>query len=481
VFSHRRPLRVDRAEAVREHPLTRVALRLSERACVMPRPHFGRMPGFRAGCKAAVGSVRGRTRGLSPGVLEWGDDPGWVSHLALDWDEPRWVRWCERMTSFARLVRFDKRGTGLSDRPPGIPTPDERMEDAQAVMVAAGLEQAHVMGWSEGGPLAVLLATAYPDRVLSLILCGTQATFVRRDDYPFGDPLEEDDSWEEELESTWGTVEAVLMTDPDAEPHFARRQALYNQAAASPAAAVALARANGLLDIRPLLPSIRAPTLVLNRRGDPVGPAAAGRYMADLIPGARFVELDGDEHILWLGDSEALCGEIEGFVTGIRPHTPEPGVVRAILQSDIEGSTVLANDLGNERWADLLLEYGSMAKKVVGGYGGRVVDQIGDGLMAEFEGPVNAIRAAKRLRTTAAEIGISVRSGIHIGEVVERDGAPPRHRRPRRRQGDGERHRRRHPRLANHEGHLRRIRSPVRRERRARTEGSRRNLASLRD
>lgn len=349
--------------------------------------------------------------------------PGWVSHLALDWEEPRWVRWCERMTSFARLVRFDKRGTGLSDRPPGVPTPDERMEDAQAVMLAAGLERAHVMGWSEGGPLAVMLATAHPERVSSLILCGTQATFVRREDYPFGDPPEEDDSWEEELGSTWGTVEAVLMTDPDAEPHFARRTALYNQAAASPAAAVALARANLLLDIRPLLPSIRVPTLVLSRSGDPVGPAAAGRYMADRIPGARFVELDGDEHIPWLGDSEALCAEIEEFVTGIRPHTPEPGVVRAILQCDIEGSTVLANDLGNERWADLLLEFGSTAKKVIGGYGGRVVDQIGDGLMAEFEGPVNAIRAAQRLRASAAEIGLAVRSGIHIGEVVERDGA----------------------------------------------------------
>lgn len=349
--------------------------------------------------------------------------PGWVSHLALDWDEPKWVRWCERMTSFARLVRFDKRGTGLSDRPPGIPTPDERMEDALAVMVAAGLEQAHVIGWSEGGPLGVMLATAHPERVLSLTLCGTQATFIRRDDYPFGAPPEKDDGWEEELQSSWGTVEAVLMTDPSADPQFARRMAVYNQAAASPAAAVALSRANGLLDIRPFLPSIRVPTLVLNRHGDPVGPPAAGRYMADRIPGARFVELDGNEHVPWLGDSDALCREIEEFVTGIRPHTPEPGVVRAILQSDIEGSTALASELGNERWADLLLEYGSIAKKVVDGYGGRIVDQIGDGLMAEFVGPVNAIRTAQRLRAAAAEIGIAVRSGIHIGEVVERDGA----------------------------------------------------------
>ncbi len=349
--------------------------------------------------------------------------PGWVSHLALDWDEPRWVRWCERMSSFARLVRFDKRGTGLSDRPPGIPTPDERMEDARAVMDAAGLQRAHVMGWSEGGPLAVMLAAAHPERVLSLILYGTQATFVRRDDYPFGSPPEEDDSWHEALESRWGTVEAVLMTDPETDLHFARRLALYNQAAASPAAAVALSRAGGLLDIRPLLPSIRVPTLVLSRHGDPVGPPAAGEYMAERIPGARFVELEGSEHIIWLGDSEALCGEIEGFVTGIRPQTREPGVVRAILQSDIEGSTLMANELGNERWADLLNEYGSLAAKAIGVYGGRLVDQIGDGLMAEFEGPVNAIRAAQRLRTAAAEIGVNVRSGAHIGEVVERDGA----------------------------------------------------------
>jgi hypothetical protein len=213
------------------------------------------------------------------------------------------------------------------------------------------------------------------------------------------------------------------MSNPDAEPHFATTGGALQPGGGEPCCGRRPRQGNGLLDIRPLLPSIRVPTLVLNRSGDPVGPAAAGRYMAGRIPGARFVELDGDEHILWLGDSEALCGEIEGFVTGIRPHMPEPGVVRAILQSDIEGSTLLANDLGNERWADLLLEYGSMAGKVIAGYGGRIVDQIGDGLMAEFEGPVNAIRAAQRLRTTAAEIGIAVRSGIHVGEVVDRDGA----------------------------------------------------------
>lgn len=348
--------------------------------------------------------------------------PGFVSHLGLDWDEPSWVRWCERMTSFARLVRFDKRGTGLSDRPPGVPTPDERMEDARAVMDAAGLERAHVMGWSEGGPLAVMLSAAHPDRVLSLILYGTQASFVRRDDYPFNAPPRED-GWFAELEATWGSVERILRNEPDTDLHAARREARYFQAAASPAAVVALVRSNSLIDIRPLLPSVRVPTLVLNRREDQAGSGASGRYMADRIPGAHFVELEGDLHQPWLGDSEAVCGEIEGFVTGVRPHRPEPGVVRAILQSDIESSTLVAHELGNRRWADLLLEYESIADNAIVAYGGRMVDRVGDGLMAEFEGPVNAIRAAQSLRTAATELGIAVRSGAHMGEVVEQDGA----------------------------------------------------------
>jgi pimeloyl-ACP methyl ester carboxylesterase len=349
--------------------------------------------------------------------------PGWVSHLGLDWEEPTWVRWCDRMTSFARLVRFDKRGTGLSDRPADIPTPDERMEDARAVMDAAGLRRAHVMGWSEGGPLAVMLAAAHPERVLSLILVGTQATFVRRDDYPFGDPPDEDDEWVDDFERSWGTLGTVLVSNIDAEAHYARRRAAYDQAAASPSAAVALSRANSLVDIRPLLPSLRVPTLVLNRAADPVAPGPAGRYMAERIRGARFVELDGNEHSPWLGDAAALCAEVEEFVTGIRPQLPEPGVVRAILQCDIEASTVLVRQLGDARWADLLAEYAVLVRKAVAAFGGRVVDQTGDGLMAEFEGPVNAIRAGQRLRALAGEIGVSVRSGTHIGEVVEHDGA----------------------------------------------------------
>ena len=349
--------------------------------------------------------------------------PGWFSHLALDWEEPTWVRWCERIASFVRLVRFDKRGTGVSDRPTGIPTPDERMEDARAVMDAAQLGQAHVMGWSEGGPLAVLLGVAYPERVQSLVLYGTQATFRRRPDYPFGDDEEESEPWYAELESGWGTVEHTLIMHPDADPLFARRRAVYMQSAASPAAAVALARSNGLIDVRDLLPSVRVPTLVLSRSDDPVGPGPTGRYLSERIPNARFVELGGDEHLPWLGDVEALCTEIEHFVTGVRPTVPEPGVVRAILHCDIEGSTPLARRLGDARWADLLAAYGAAAERAIGSYGGSLVDRTGDGLMAVFEGPVNAVRAALRLQSSSDDLGVRVRAGVHMGEVVKRNGA----------------------------------------------------------
>ena len=349
--------------------------------------------------------------------------PGWFSHLALDWEEPAWVRWCERLTSFARLVRFDKRGTGMSDRPSGVPTPDERMADARAVMDAAGLESAHVFGWSEGGPLGVLLAVAHPERVRSLILYGTQATFRRRDDYPFGDSEEEGEGWYAELESGWGTVDHVLLTHPDADALFAQRRALYMQSAASPAAATALARSNALIDVRDLLASIRVPTLVLSRRDDPVGPGPTGRYLAERIPEARFIELEGDEHLPWLGDSDAVCSEVEHFVTGVRPAIGEPGVVRAILLCDLEGSTKLARTLGDERWADLLAAYAKLADRIVSAYRGRVVDRTGDELMAVFEGPVNAVRAAQHIQAGADELGVRARAGVHMGEVLERNGA----------------------------------------------------------
>jgi pimeloyl-ACP methyl ester carboxylesterase len=350
--------------------------------------------------------------------------PGWVSHLALDWEEPTWVRWCERITSFARLVRFDKRGTGLSDRPPGVATLEERMDDARAVLDAVGLDRAHVMGWSEGGPLAVLLAVAYPERVHSLVLYGTQACFARKADYPWG--LEERadlDALATEIEAAWGDPEQAPGVGVKADERFMQRWATYQQAGAGPAAAAALIVANHQIDVRPLLSSIRAPTLVLSRTDDPIGPPDAARYMAERIPSARFVELPGNQHLIWLGDVEELGAEIEAFVTGVRPAVREPGRVLAILQCDIEGSTLLADRLEDERWGDVLAEYSRLARRAVSTFGGTLIDQTGDGFMAAFEGPVSAVRGGRWLQEQAHRLGVRVRAGVHIGEVQERDGA----------------------------------------------------------
>jgi class 3 adenylate cyclase len=279
-------------------------------------------------------------------------------------------------------------------------------------------------GWSEGGPLAVLLAVMHPERVQSLTLYGTQACFHLTDDYPWGDPERSREDDLREVEQAWGSLAFAETFAPGCDRRSAEWWTAYQRAGASPSAAAALARANWEIVVRPLLPSIRVPVLVLSRRGDLVASAEAARDMAKRIPGARFVELEGDDHVLWLGDVEALCGEIEHFISGIRPARPEPGAVTTILQCDVEGSTRLARELGDESWADLLGRYGRIADLAVTAGSGRIVDRTGDGLMASFPGPVAAVRAAQRLQREArGELGIRVRAGVHIGEVLERNGA----------------------------------------------------------
>ena len=246
--------------------------------------------------------------------------PGWVSHLQLDWEEPSWVDWCQRMTSFARLIRFDKRGTGLSDRPPGVQPLEERMADAELVLDAVGAERVHVLGWSEGGPLGILLAATHPQRVKSLVLYGTQACFLRGPDYPWGETREDIEAFAAAIERDWGTLDSSERFAPGADSAFGRRWAAYQQASASPSAAAAILTANYAIDVRRFLDQIRVPTLVINRRQDNIAPAGAGRYLADRIPGARFAVLEGDDHLMWVGDVDKLCTEIEEFIRQLPDH-----------------------------------------------------------------------------------------------------------------------------------------------------------------
>jgi pimeloyl-ACP methyl ester carboxylesterase len=244
--------------------------------------------------------------------------PGAISHLALEWENSHWRRWCDRMVSFARLIRFDKRGTGLSDRPSGPYTHEERMEDARAVLDAVGVERAHVMGTSEGGPLAILLAVAHPDRVRSLVLFGTQACFHRAADYPWALDETSQRRLIDNIHSSWGERAFAEFCAPRGDAEFASWWAGYQRAGASPAAATQLFETAMTADVRTLLGRISAPTLVINRAGDRAVSIDAGRYMADQIPGAQFVELPGEDHVMWVGDVEASCAEIEAFLTGSR-------------------------------------------------------------------------------------------------------------------------------------------------------------------
>jgi pimeloyl-ACP methyl ester carboxylesterase len=228
------------------------------------------------------------------------------------------------MSAFARLVRFDKRGTGLSDRPSGAQPVEQRMQDAIAVLDAAGLDSAHVLGWSDGGALALLLAARHPDRVSSLAVYGTQACFHNTPDYPWGGTAEDVGSGFPATEEEWGDFAFAAYFAPSGDSGFAERWAAYQRAGASPSAAAELNRMNTALDVRDVLPHIRVPTLVLARRGDRIGPPAPAADLAERIDRARFVELPGDDHIMWLGDVETLCSEIERFVLSVASGRQPP-------------------------------------------------------------------------------------------------------------------------------------------------------------
>ena len=347
--------------------------------------------------------------------------PGWTSHLTIEWEEPTFMRFMQRLTSFSRCVRFDKRGTGLSDRPPGIPTLEERMEDAHAVMDAAGLTRAAVFGWSEGGPMSILFAATYPHRTTALILYGTKPRFVRAPDYKWGISPDAMESSISQLESAWGRIPMVHLA-PAGDERYRAWLLRYQQAAASPAAAVALQRANWQIDVRDILSAIHVPTLVLSRRDDPVGPGPAGRYLAERIPGARFVELDGGDHTMWLGDVEALVGEIEEFLTGARRESASDRVLATILIADVERSTEHLVRLGDAAWRDLLDTTRQLVRKHVAAFHGHDPELVGDQLLALFEGPVRAIRCAQAIQRDAESLGLRLRAGVHTGEIEQAGG-----------------------------------------------------------
>jgi len=352
--------------------------------------------------------------------------PGFFSHLELDWEHPDHARFLDRLGSFARLICFDKRGTGLSDRTVGLPDFETRMDDVRAVMDAAGSEQAALFGYSEGGPMCVLFAATYPERTRALVLYGTYAKRCDPDDdYPWAPTSEERMAAARELEETWGENVDLSTMIPNADEAmrgwFQRR----GRAALSPAAARDLILMNSQADVRHALPAIQCPTLVLHRAGDRDSRADEGRYVAAHIAGARFVELTGNDHVPWIRMDEVL-DPVEEFLTGSRPAAPTDRVLATILFTDLVGSTDRARDLGDAAWAALLERHNDAVRRELARFGGEEIDTAGDGFLTLFDGPARAIRCAFAIRDALRPLGLDVRAGVHTGEVERPSGGKPR-------------------------------------------------------
>lgn len=342
--------------------------------------------------------------------------PGFVSHLDNDWDEPRSAHLLERLASFSRLIRFDKRGTGLSDRPGGLPDLETRIDDVRAVMDAAGSERAALFGYSEGGPMCCLFAATHPDRTTALVLYGTYAKRVDPDDdYPWVATGEQRQAYADQIEREWGFESELGTMAPNADAALTAWWRARARASASPGAARALILMNSRIDVRHVLPTIRVPTLVLHRSGDRDSRVEEGRYMADRIPGARFVELAGNDHIPWI-DADQIVDEVEEFLTGVRPG-PEPDrVLATVLLTDIVGSSERAAEIGDRRWRELLEAHHALVRHELARWRGHEVDTAGDGFLATFDGPARAIRCACAIRDGLHALGLEIRAGLHTGE-----------------------------------------------------------------
>jgi pimeloyl-ACP methyl ester carboxylesterase len=348
---------------------------------------------------------------------------GWVSNLELMWDEPQYERFLRRLASFSRLIVFDKRGTGLSDPVPldKLPTLEERMDDVRAVMDAVGSERAVVFGNSEGGQMSVLFAATYPERTIALVTQGTFAKRLWSPDYPWAPTPEAREREIQGIEESWADLDVTTLA-PSGEEAFKRRLATYFRRSASPAVGGAFLRMNTQIDTRAVLPTIQVPTLVIHRTGDRDVNVEEGRWITSQIPGARYAELPGIDHIPWVGNQDEVLDEIEEFLTGVRP-VPEPDrILATVLFTDIVGSTARAVELGDRRWRELLDSHHAAVRRELDRYRGNEVDTAGDGFLVTFDGPARAIRCAWAVRAAVDSLGLTVRAGLHTGEVEVRDG-----------------------------------------------------------
>ena len=366
-----------------------------------------------------------RSRGLSVAYAVLGEGPidlvvvpGFVSHIEGSLAYPPIARVFGRLSSFARLITFDKPGTGLSDPVSGAPTLEERMEDLHAVLDAVGSERTALFGYSEGGPMSVLFAASYPSRTSALVMFGSYARGSAAPDYPWAPGPEQVEAAAEMIHDGWGTgvwldAYAPSLADDPATMSWWKR---YQRQAASPAMAEAVTRLAAEIDVREVLPAISVPTLIMHRSGDLMWPLEGSRYLAEHIAGARFVELEGIDHIPFAGEVEPILAEVESFLTGTQRSVETERRLLTVLFTDIVSSTERAAELGDRRWRGLLERHDATAGGEIERHGGRAVKTMGDGFLATFTGPARAIACARALIEVASSLDLELRAGIHTGE-----------------------------------------------------------------
>src|SRR5215207_4060859 len=345
--------------------------------------------------------------------------PGFISHLEVGWEEPSVVHFYSRLATFRRVISFDKRGTGLSDPWSHAPTLEECVDDVRAVMDATGSERADVLGVSEGGTMATLFAASHPDRVNALVLYGTYARLVEAPDYPFGVSAEGLAKLVDISHKGWGEGVGLGAWAPSrrGDTEFRQWWARLQRIAASPGMVRNIFALYPQMDIRDVLPTIQAPTLVLHRRADRMVNVEMGRYLAGHIPGAKFVEFDGTDHLFFTGDADAILDEVEEFLTGTRT-VPEPQrVLATVLFTDLVSSTERAVELGDARWRDVLESHQARVRRQLDRFRGHEIKTMGDGFVATFDGPARAINCAIAIRDVVRSLGLEVRAGVHTGEI----------------------------------------------------------------
>ena len=345
--------------------------------------------------------------------------PWFLTHVELVWEQPPFVRALEALASFARVINFDRRGSGLSDPVPDAPTLEQRMDDVRAVMDAAGSQRAALLGISEGVSMSILFAATYPERVQALVCCGGLARSTEAPDYPYGMPAEAlVESGLELVMPHWGTGAMIevaapsLADDPDARAMFGKLE----RASSSPGMLQQLAQMFLEIDVRDVVPTVQVPALVLHRRHDRLVNVRHGRWLAEHLPNARLVEIPGNDHALWFEHPELALAEVHEFLTGTS-YEPDPErVLATVVFTDIVESTRTAAELGDHRWRELLERHDGAVRETLTRFRGRAVKSTGDGFLATFDGPARAIQCAHAIAASTERLGMRLRAGIHTGE-----------------------------------------------------------------